>query len=161
MKITEKAAYLKGLADGLALDPQDKVTKVIKPLLDLVQEMSNYITDLEQCYDDVCDRMDDFDEDLAAVEELLYEDEEEDEDDDETCPFCGGAADGEAAYEVVCPSCQTVIGLTEEDISKEGTICPTCGEALEFDYDEDELDAEDSEEADTEAAEENKNADEE
>ena len=58
MKITEKAAYIKGLAEGLELDPKDKLTKVVKSLIDLVQEMSETITELEQCYDDVCDQID-------------------------------------------------------------------------------------------------------
>ena len=46
MKITEKAAYIKGLAEGLELDPKDKLTKVVKSLIDLVQEMSETITEL-------------------------------------------------------------------------------------------------------------------
>ncbi|MBQ3887675.1 MAG: hypothetical protein II735_06870 [Clostridia bacterium] len=144
MKITEKAAYIKGLAEGLELDPKDKLTKVVKSLIDLVQEMSETITELEQCYDDVCDQIDALDEDLSGVEDLLYEDKNDDE---KLCSCCGSTSD-EAAYEVTCPTCQTVIGLTEEDISKDGMICPTCGENLEFDYDEDELDDENSAAAD-------------
>ena len=54
MNITEKAAYIKGLAEGLELDPKDKNTKVLKALIDLVQEMAEEVSDLEQCYDDVC-----------------------------------------------------------------------------------------------------------
>lgn len=138
MKITEKAAYIKGLAEGLELDPKDKVTKVVKALIDLVQEMSETISDLEQCYDDVCDQIDALDEDLAGVEDMLYDDGEE-----ESCSCCQNS-DDDAVYEVTCPTCQKVIGLSEEDISKDGMICPNCGETLEFDYDEDELDDDDT-----------------
>ncbi len=137
MKLTEKAAYIKGLAEGLELDPKDKLTKVVKALIDLTQEMSEMIAELEQCYDDVCDQIDALDEDLAGVEDLLSE--EDDKGDDMAVCGCGCQSE-EAAYEVTCPTCQTVIGLTEEDISKDGMTCPTCGETLEFDYDEDELD---------------------
>ena len=35
MNIQEKAAYLKGLADGMELDPTDKTTKLFYGILDL------------------------------------------------------------------------------------------------------------------------------
>lgn len=147
MKLTEKAAYIKGLAEGLELDPNDKQTKVLKALIDLVNEMAEEVSELEQCYDDVCDQIDALDEDLAGVEDLIYESEDdEDEDDDYTCCNCG--EDGDAAYEVTCPTCGKVIGLSEDDLGEGGMTCPGCGETLEFDYDEDELDdAEDAEDA--------------
>ena len=144
MRLTEKAAYIKGLAEGLELDPNDKQTKVLKALIDLVNEMAEEVSDLEQCYDDVCDQIDALDEDLAGVEDLIYE-PDEDEDEDYSCCSCG--ENGEAAYEVTCPTCGKVIGLNEDDLGEGGMICPECGETLEFDYDEDELDGtEESEE---------------
>ncbi len=147
MKITEKAAYIKGLAEGLELDPKDKQTKVLKALIDLVNEMAEEISELEQCYDDVCDQIDALDEDLAGVEDLLYEDE----DDEEGCS-CSCSTD-DTAYEVTCPTCNTVIGLNEDDLGEGSMTCPSCGELLEFDYDEDELDEQEEtkEESDTEA----------
>lgn len=142
MKITEKAAYIKGLAEGLELDPKDKQTKVIKALIDLVNEMAEEVCELEQCYDDVCDQIDALDEDLAGVEDLLYEDEEDDDDE----PVCGCGSD-DAAYEVTCPTCGAVIGIDENQLSDGGMSCPNCGETLEFDYDEEELDGKDEEES--------------
>ena len=137
MKITEKASYIKGLVDGLELDPKDKQTRVLKALVDLVNEMAEEVCDLEQCYDDVCDQIDALDEDLAGVEDLLYD---EDENDNDECELCGGCGDDDAVYEVTCPTCNTTIGLNEDDLSDGGMTCPNCGEILEFDYDEDELD---------------------
>ena len=136
MKLTEKAAYIKGLLDGLELDPQDKQTKVLKALVDLVNEMAEEVTELEQCYDDVCDQIDAIDEDLSGVEDLLYEDE--DEDDSCGCSYCG--SDDDTAYEVTCPTCGMTIGLDEDSLNDGGITCPGCGENLEFDYEEDELD---------------------
>ena len=141
MKITEKAAYVKGLVDGLELDPKDKQTKVFKALVDLVNEMAEELSNLEQCYDDVCDQIDALDEDLSGVEDLLYDDED---DEDYGCSCSCGSDD--AAYEVTCPTCGAVIGLNENDLGQGGMECPKCGETLEFDFDEDELDdAEDDE----------------
>ena len=143
MKISEKAAYIKGLAEGLELDPKDKQTKIIKALIDLVNEMAEEITVLEQCYDDVCDQIDALDEDLAGVEDLIYEDDDDDDDDDDFTCKCG---EDDAAYEVVCPTCGAEIGLDEDQLNDGGMICPNCGETLEFDYDEDELDDTDEDE---------------
>ncbi|MBQ9461725.1 MAG: hypothetical protein IJU51_07430 [Clostridia bacterium] len=146
MKITEKAAYVKGLVEGLELDPKDKQTKVFKALVDLVNEMAQEISELEQCYDDVCDQIDALDEDLAGVEDALYEDDDDEDDFDGVCS-CGC---DDAAYEVTCPTCGTVIGLNEDDLGQGGMTCPKCGETLEFDYDEDELDDTDDAEEESE-----------
>ena len=136
MKLTEKAAYIKGLIEGLELDPNDKQTKVLKALTDLVNEMADELCQLEQCYDDVCDQIDALDEALSGVEDLIYDDEDENEC---GCGFCKSGSD-DTAYEVTCPTCGTTIGLDEESLNDGGIDCPNCGETLEFDYDEDELD---------------------
>ena len=57
MQLSEKAAYVKGLIEGLELDPKDKQTRVFKVIADLLCEMAEEIKDLGQCYDDVCDRL--------------------------------------------------------------------------------------------------------
>lgn len=135
MNITQKAAYVKGLVDGLELDPQDKKTKVFNALVELVNDMAEEIAQLEQCYDDVCDQVDALDEDLSGVEDLLYD---EYDGEDCGCGYCG--TDDDTAYEVTCPTCGKTIGLNEDSLNDGGITCPNCGETLEFDYDEDELD---------------------
>ncbi len=134
MQLSEKAAYIKGLIDGLELDPTDKQTKIFKLIADFLSEMADEVKELEQCYDDVCDQVDGMSEDLSGVEDLLYD---EDFDDDLTY---SDSDDEDLAYEVTCPNCgsTTYIG---EDALNDGVIkCPECQEVLEFDYNEDELD---------------------
>lgn len=138
MDISEKAAYVKGLFDGLEMDMSDKQNKVLKALVDLVNEMAEEVSQLNQSYDDVCDQIDALDEDLSGVEDMLY-DEYEDEDESCDCGFCGNGLE-DTAYEVTCPTCNTTIGLDEDSLNDGGITCPNCGEILEFDYDEDELD---------------------
>lgn len=137
MEITEKAAYVKGLIDGLELDPKDKQTKIFKIMIDLINDMAEEIKELEQCYDDVSDKIDGIDEELSGIENVLY-----DEDDDEG--FCGNSvasgSDSDVLYECTCPTCQKTVGISENSLSEGGIECPYCGESLEFDYDEDELD---------------------
>ena len=69
MQLSEKAAYVKRLIEGLELDPGDKQAKVFKNIAELLCEMTDEIRELEQCYDDVCDQVDGISEDLAGVED--------------------------------------------------------------------------------------------
>ncbi len=149
MNISEKAAYVKGLFDGMELDMNEKQNKVLKALVDLVGEMAEEISELGQCYDDVCDQIDALDEDLTGVEDVLFEDDDEDDDydeiygdDDETCDCENCVSEDDTLYEVTCPTCNETISLTEEAVLQGSMKCPKCGELLEFDYDEDEEDGE-------------------
>ena len=103
MQINEKAAYVRGLIEGLELDPKDKQTKVFKQISELLVEMAQEIKDLEECYDDVCDQVDAISEDLAGIEDVIGEEMDDDS-------FCyGGKGDCEGlAYEVTCPTCGNV-----------------------------------------------------
>ena len=47
MTITEKTAYIKGLAEGLALDANKPETKLINELVKLVDELANELADLQ------------------------------------------------------------------------------------------------------------------
>lgn len=136
MKLSEKAAYIKGLIEGLEPDPADKQTKVLKTMSELLIEMAQEISELEQCYDDVCDQVDGIEEDLAGVEDLLCEDEDLFGDYD----FGDDELSSDYAYEATCPECGTTISLSEATLSNGTMKCPECGEVLEFDYEEDELD---------------------
>ena len=55
MKITEKAAYLKGLADGLELDTATKEGKLIAALLDMVDAMAQKIDEMDHDIEELND----------------------------------------------------------------------------------------------------------
>ena len=82
MTVTEKAAYLKGLAEGLELDEKKPETKLIKAMIDVIDEMALSISDFEDSLDMVGEQLDAVDEDLADLEDYIFE---EDEDDYEGC----------------------------------------------------------------------------
>ena len=48
MNLTEKAAYIKGLADGLDYDKTTKEGKILAALLDLVDEMAGAIAEIRE-----------------------------------------------------------------------------------------------------------------
>jgi len=151
MNITEKSAYLKGLMEGLSLDPQKPETKIIDALLDLVSDMSRKITELEHDVEMLNDYADELDEDLGFVEELLYDDDEDDdgcdcfhEDDEDECDFdcahCDHAdfcLDDEEEFDdeeegfrcLMCPACGEKIYF-DESMDPADMICPACGKAV-------------------------------
>ena len=131
MTVTEKAAYLKGLAEGLNLDSDKPETKLINAMIDVIDEMALSISDLEDSMDMVVEQLDAVDEDLAEVEDYVFEDED-DYSDCEGCPGCDGDY-----FEVVCPACGETICLDESVLDEDSIECPACGETLEFDFDED------------------------
>ncbi len=137
MQLSEKAAYVKGLIDGLELDPTDKQTKVFKLIADLLGDMAQEIKDLEQCYDDVSDQIDGISEDLAGVEDIIYDEY----DDDDDYSFGSGDLNDDYSYEATCPTCGNIVYISEDSLNEGGITCPECGETREFDYSEDELDA--------------------
>ena len=121
MTVTEKVAYLKGLASGLELDANDKTVKLLNAIIDTLDEMAEAMSELELDVVDVCDQVDAVDEDLAEVEDYLFEAEEDDEDDD--------------LYEINCPECDESM-IVSIDMLDDTIECSNCGAELRLDVTE-------------------------
>ncbi len=129
MELKEKVAYLKGLVDMAGIDSASKEGKLTAALVDLLEEMSDTVTDLVKANTEMCELLDTIDHDLGDVESVLFDDEDDDEyEDDED------EDDGEI-YEAVCPTCGETVYIDEEMLDEGETTCPGCGETLEFDLD--------------------------
>ena len=150
MTISEKAAYLKGLMDGLKLDTQSNEGKMIEAIVDLLGDVTKRLTDVEETTIAISDELDEIEEDLDAIEDYIL-DEEDDEDDDwefddeddwdEDEDYEEGFDYGDpdsTIYEVEC-ACGELINFDEDTLEEGSIICPNCGETLEFSLeDEDE-----------------------
>ncbi|MBR5410291.1 MAG: hypothetical protein IK104_06440 [Clostridia bacterium] len=124
MTISERVAYLKGLAEGLNLGSDTKEAKLFNAIIDVLEDIA---LELEED----ADRLDVLDEDLANVEDIVYDledewddawDEEEDEDD--------------GVYEFECPNCHETVFFDEsifEDDEDFELECPACGAKLDLD----------------------------
>ena len=119
MTLTEKAAYLKGLASGLALDEAKPETKLINALIDLIDDIALTVADLDDELAVVAEQVDLIDEDLESLEDDFYDDEDEDEDED--------------LIKITCPNCGDDIYIDEAILEDGELSCPNCGETLEFD----------------------------
>ena len=140
MNLTEKAAYLKGLKDGLNLNTETAEGKLIAALIELVDEMAASVTDIEDMSYAVSEELDAIEDELDAIEEVLddefEEDYEDDDDEDEVDDDEDYEFDDDVIYEVKCPTCGEVINLDEEMLDAGKIECPNCGEELEFDVSE-------------------------
>lgn len=132
MNLTDKMAYLCGMVDGMELDlTSSKEGKVLGKILDVMQEMTAYIVDLQTQVDELTDTCDLLDQDLGDLEDIVF-DEDDDEDDDEYDDYYDEDEDDEVQYETVCPTCKNTIVLSESILEKGEMPCPCCGQKLEF-----------------------------
>lgn len=146
MTLNEKAAYIKGLAEGLEIDAKTKEGKIISALLDLVSDMAATISDMEEDIEYLNDYIEEIDEDLGTVEECLAECDCDCDDDDFDCDGdcddcdCDCDFDEDDYFEIDCPSCGETVCF-DETIDPEDLICPACGEKFECIVSEDDLKA--------------------
>ena len=130
MELTEKIAYIKGLAEGLSLDESKPEVKVLNAIIDLLDDIAYDVQDMQELYDELSAQVDEIDEDLADVETELFDDEDFDDDFDDDDDY----DEDDVFYEVTCGSCGKKLNVSE-DVLLEGEIaCPNCGETLEFDF---------------------------
>ena len=126
MTISEKVAYLKGLAEGLDLDTEkSKEGKLISVMIGILEEIAMSIEDLEENDLDLGEEIDVLSDDLADVEEVVFGDDfDEDEEDDDY-------------FEVECPNCEEPL-IIDDEVLAEGMIqCPNCEEKFSLDLSDD------------------------
>ena len=135
MGITENAAYLKGLAEGLKVDESTNEGKLIVKMLELIGEMADKIDMLESANDELYTYMEGMAEDLVNLENDFYGEDEcecedysdlnEDDEDDFDEDFSN-----EEYYEIECPTCGEKICFTE-DFDLDNFLCPACGNKID------------------------------
>ena len=79
MTISEKAAYLKGLMDGMKLSTESDEGKMIAAIVDLLGDMAKKVTDIEETTIAISDELDEIEEDLDAIEDFIMAEDDEDE----------------------------------------------------------------------------------
>ncbi len=152
MTIMEKAAYLRGLCDGMDFQEDSREAKLWGVLTELLSDVVHEIEDLKAASVDMSETLDDVCQDVALLEEMADDldmspfddswgdDDEDDEleegklyrfphwrsvdDEDEESP--GDASDEEEPDED-----------SDEDEDYDGVVydvtCPSCGEKISFD----------------------------
>ena len=107
MTVTEKVAYLKGLAKGLDLAQDKAETKMFDAIMEVLEDMADVEEIVFDDYDDECDCCGDDDEmyevECPACHETIYLDESILEDGAIECPNCG--TELEFDFDCDCDDC--------------------------------------------------------
>ena len=127
MDLNARAAYIRGMMNGMEFDAASKEGKVIAAMMDLLEQMAAVVTDHDDALDQVYDELETLDEDMDDLISFLAGDEGDGEDDEE-----------DAVYEVTCPNCKTVSTVDEETLLNSELVCPNCGAAFDIELEADE-----------------------
>ena len=138
MTISEKVAYLKGLAEGLDLDTEkSKEGKLISVMIGILEEVGLSLEDMEENALNLGEEIDALSDDLADVESIVYDEDEDDEDEDE-----------EDGFEVECPNCDEPLFIGDDELAEGVVVCPNCNTRFSLDLSDDTVEAEDEDEED-------------
>ena len=130
MTISEKVAYLKGLAEGLNLDTEkSKEGKLISVMIGILEEIGLSIEDLEENTQALGEEIDVLSDDLSDVEDVVFdEDEDEDEDDEDY---------DDDWFEVECPTCEEPLVIDDKALADGMIQCPNCHDKFALDLSDD------------------------
>ena len=123
MTISEKVAYLKGLAEGLNLDTEkSKEGKLISVMIGILEEVGLSIEDLEENALALGEEIVVLSDDLADVESVVFDEDENDEEDYD-----------DDWFEVECPTCEEPLIIDDEALAEGFIQCPNCQSKFSLD----------------------------
>jgi len=127
--LSERISYLKGLADGMKLSSETNEGRLLKEILEVLDDLAISVEDLE---DEVNERTNDLESRCDDLEDSVY-DEDDEYDDELDCD------DDDEEIEIdtlTCPACKGKVTITEDMINDDFTLftCPLCGEEIELEW---------------------------
>ena len=137
MELSNKAAYLQGLVDGLGVYESTKEGKIIKAMSALLAEMAEALEGMDEDLSRAYDQINDLSDELEDLEADLYEEEDDEDDSDaeEETDEDDDANDDDIAsepfYEVACPNCGETVYVSEDDLDAGEANCAHCGVTFE------------------------------
>ena len=121
-EISKRAAYLKGLADGMELDKETNEGKLLDGILDLLVQVTDELDAIDEEQGFIADKIDEMEDVIELIGEDVYGEDYDDDDE---------------FYTLVCEKCGAEIDLTGDDLDDiaDGKFkCPKCGEVMELDF---------------------------
>ncbi len=142
--LTDRVAYLKGLADGMKLTEDTNEHKLLLKMLDVLEALADETDNVSRQQEEISDFLENIDEDLSELEDFVYDEENgcacghhhlHEDDDDE-----------DALIEYECSHCGFKAQLDMDDFDyDEEFLCPRCGQPFFEEDDEDDSEGGDSE----------------
>jgi len=114
-----RVAYLQGLSAGLDFNADSKEGRLLKGIIDVLDEFADSVGDLEEAQEQMEDYLEDIDEDLYHLEDEIYEE--------------NGHACSENYVEVDCPRCGETVCFDSEILEDDDIVevtCPNCDEVV-------------------------------
>lgn len=121
--ISEKVAYLQGLAEGLKINGETAEGKLLTEIINVLGSISDELEAQEDAQDELYDK-------IFELEDAVYgEDDYEDEDD-----YFMEECDEDEEFTVKCPTCNEEFFISYEDLEDEAELnCPYCNQEIELD----------------------------
>lgn len=120
-ELTNRAAYLKGLADGMKLDKEKDETKLLVAIIDFLNDTAAEIEAIDNEQGFIADQLDDLEDEVYVIGNEIFDEYEDCDDDDQ--------------FEVCCNGCGEELIVSATDLMEGEVYCPTCGAEIEFDFD--------------------------
>ena len=129
--LTDRTAYLRGLAEGLSIDREKAENRLLLEMLTVMDEMAQKMGEMDVDIGELDEYVESIDSDLGDIEDALFgeegefdddDDDDEDDDDEETEAF---DEDEELSFD--CPHCGKTMQIKAADIDfDESPLCPNC-----------------------------------
>lgn len=123
-ELTNRAAYLKGLAEGMKLDKETNEGRLLSEIIDFLNDAAAEINAIDNEQGFIADKIDDMDEKIEVIGNEVFDefyDDDYDDDDNE--------------FSIRCQECGEDICVTDDDLMEGEVVCPNCGTEIEFDFD--------------------------
>lgn len=123
-----RAAYLRGLLQGVDLAQNSKEKMVWEGLIDFCEVVADDLDELSNSQDEFADYIEAIDEDLSVLEKQFYSIEDEEQGDSDII-FTNEVDDDDTVIEISCPNCHEELYFTDEAGEYE-VVCPECNQVV-------------------------------
>ncbi len=141
MTLSEKVAYLKGVAEGLKFDPDKSAEgKLIAIMMDIMEHIAFNTEEIDDTVQALSNELDDLAEGLSDLEDYVYDedfpfidcDEEDEDDEEDDAEEALAALEEDGFFELECPNCADTLVVDKDVLASGNVTCPGCGQGFEI-----------------------------
>ena len=132
-KLTDRTAYLRGLAEGLSIDREKSENRLMLEIVAVMDEIAQKVDEMDTDIGELDEYVESIDSDLGDIEDALFgeegdmDDDDDDDDDDDEEEGDGEAFDEDEELSFDCPHCGKTMQIKASDIDfDESPLCPNC-----------------------------------